>query len=674
MTNLEGTGATVDQGSLRQFITNANLGTGPNAMRFVPTVATNGIDVGDTWWSLSPTVSLPTVSDPNTTIDGTAFDAADGVTQLDTNLSGPELELNGVGVGGNGLETIASSTTIRDLVVNRFTTGIAVLGGTGSVIAGNYLGPDARAVVGQVGNTDEGIRVFGATNTVIGGSVPADRNVISGNRLRGVWIDDFTDGAPAISSGTQVIGNYLGTNAAGIGDLPYDNTPSYQQVGVAVWDGPNNVIGTATDGNVVSGNAWYGVYIWGPNASGNTIQGNIVGLDFLGVGVIPNGFDTPPRAGIFISNAPGNLIGGTAAGEGNIVAGNADAGITVSAAGAIDNTILGNTVYGNGALGIDLGGDGVTANDTDDLDTGPNDLLNFPVITLAAESAGTVNVDVDVDLPAGSYRIEFFDNTAADLSGYGEGETLVASYNLVGHPGGAASFSTSFAGVVGDIITATATEGITAPFGATSEFSAAFTVVPINYAPTDITLTPSDVDENVPVGTTVGTLTTTDANAGDTHTYALVAGAGDTHNGLFTIVGDEVRTNAALDFESLSSPLSIRVETTDSGTPNLSYQEALSIVLNDLNEAPVLAAIGNQTVDELVELTFTASATDEDLPGDTLTFSLSGAPAGASIDPVTGVFTWTPTEAQGPGVYTFDVVVTDDGTPALSCRIRRRSR
>ena len=64
-------------------------------------------------------------------------------------------------------------------------------------------------------------------------------------------------------------------------------------------------------------------------------------------------------------------------------------------------------------------------------------------------------------------------------------------------------------------------------------------------------------------------------------------------------------------------------------------------------------------------MTFTATASDVDLPPDTLTFTLSGAPAGAVITSG-GVFTWTPTEVQGPGVYVFDVVVTDDGTPNLN--------
>ncbi len=77
------------------------------------------------------------------------------------------------------------------------------------------------------------------------------------------------------------------------------------------------------------------------------------------------------------------------------------------------------------------------------------------------------------------------------------------------------------------------------------------------------------------------------------------------------------------------------------------------------NTAPVLSAIGNKTVDEGSLLTFTATAIDSDLPANTLTYSLVGAPTGAIINAVTGVFTWTPTEAQGPGSYTFTVRVSD---------------
>ena len=102
----------------------------------------------------------------------------------------------------------------------------------------------------------------------------------------------------------------------------------------------------------------------------------------------------------------------------------------------------------------------------------------------------------------------------------------------------------------------------------------------------------------------------------------------------------------------------------------LSDSIGLSVTVTEANQAPVLALIGDKTVGEGSPLTFTATATDADLPANTLTFSLadgvSGAvPAGAGIT-ATGGFSWTPSEAQGPGTYVFDVVVSDNGAPGLS--------
>ena len=87
----------------------------------------------------------------------------------------------------------------------------------------------------------------------------------------------------------------------------------------------------------------------------------------------------------------------------------------------------GNSVYGNTGLGIDLAEDGVTANDAGDGDTGDNDLLNYPVITSAVESGGSVTVTFDLDVPAGTYRVEFFDNSAADGSGLARARRSLAA-------------------------------------------------------------------------------------------------------------------------------------------------------------------------------------------------------------------------------------------------------
>jgi hypothetical protein len=103
----------------------------------------------------------------------------------------------------------------------------------------------------------------------------------------------------------------------------------------------------------------------------------------------------------------------------------------------------------------------------------------------------------------------------------------------------------------------------------------------------------------------------------------------------------------------------------DGGTPALTDSQTVTITVTEVNIAPTIGAIGPQTIDELNALTFAIPASDPDIPGNVLTFTLSGAPAGASVDPATGAFSWTPTEAQGPGVYVFDAVVADNGTPSL---------
>ena len=112
---------------------------------------------------------------------------------------------------------------------------------------------------------------------------------------------------------------------------------------------------------------------------------------------------------------------------------------------------------------------------------------------------------------------------------------------------------------------------------------------------------------------------------------------------------------------------SVTVTVTDDGTGTLTDSETFTITVNDINVAPVLAAIGNQTVDELATLTFTASATDSDIPADTLTFSLDATSiaAGMTIDANTGDFSWTPTESQD-GPHSVTVTVTDDGSGTLT--------
>src|SRR5690606_35902990 len=129
------------------------------------------------------------------------------------------------------------------------------------------------------------------------------------------------------------------------------------------------------------------------------------------------------------------------------------------------------------------------------------------------------------------------------------------------------------------------------------------------------------------------------ADVGNTHTYTLVSGPGSTDNASFNISGNNLRISTSPDFETKSS-YSIRIRTTDNSGGT--YEKSFTISVTGVNEAPILSAIGNKTVGEMSLLTFTATATDPDLPANTLTFSLVNAPTGASINMTTGVFTWWP--------------------------------
>jgi hypothetical protein len=124
---------------------------------------------------------------------------------------------------------------------------------------------------------------------------------------------------------------------------------------------------------------------------------------------------------------------------------------------------------------------------------------------------------------------------------------------------------------------------------------------------------------------------------------------------------DRVATITPLDADWNGSE-TITFRATDPGF--LYDEDAATFTVTGVNDGPVLAAIGPRSTAELVPLLFTATATDIDLPADTLIYSLAtgtggSVPAGAGIDSSSGAFSWTPTEAQGPGIYTFDVCVSD---------------
>ncbi len=104
---------------------------------------------------------------------------------------------------------------------------------------------------------------------------------------------------------------------------------------------------------------------------------------------------------------------------------------------------------------------------------------------------------------------------------------------------------------------------------------------------------------------------------------------------------------------------------TDNGVPPLSATNSFTVVVTEQNTAPILPAQTNVVIAELTALVITNTATDPDLPANTLSYSLAGAPPGALID-TNGVITWTPSETDGPATNVIETIVTDNGVPPLS--------
>jgi large repetitive protein len=191
--------------------------------------------------------------------------------------------------------------------------------------------------------------------------------------------------------------------------------------------------------------------------------------------------------------------------------------------------------------------------------------------------------------------------------------------------------------------------------GLSVEKALTVSVLNVNEAPIAITLSNASVAENSLGGTVIGQLSTTDPDLGDTHQYTLTDTAGDR----FEIIGNTlyVKAGAVLDFES-TPQLSIEVQSTDAG--GLSTSQRFAISLSDVNEAPTLSPLADLSVEEGSLVSFSPIATDPDQPSQPLTYSLESTPVpGVNLDPSTGVFTWTPTENQGPGSYSFAIKVSD---------------
>jgi titin len=354
----------------------------------------------------------------------------------------------------------------RNVISGNGIHGVQLLGSsaTGNVVQGNYIGTNAAGTA-ALGNTLNGVRLEAPGNT-IGGTVAGAGNVISANGgAAGVYI------LFAGATGNLVAGNFIGTNAAGTAAI--GNTGD----GLLIQDASGNTVGgtTAAARNVISGNQ-RGVQLLGSGATGNLVQGNYIGTNAAGSAPLGNTLN-----GVHINAAANNTIGGTAAGEGNLISGNGGAGGAVFNASATGNRIRGNAIHANGGLGIDLVGNGVTANDAGDGDTGPNNLQNFPALTAAVPGATTQVSGTLNSTPNTTLTLDFYASSVPDPSGHGEGQRYLGSATVTTDGSGNATFSVTLAAASsqGEVISATATD----PGGNTSEFSAVVSTSPVALLP-----------------------------------------------------------------------------------------------------------------------------------------------------------------------------------------------
>jgi hypothetical protein len=212
----------------------------------------------------------------------------------------------------------------------------------------------------------------------------------------------------------------------------------------------------AGTGNVISGNNSNGVLIDGASADNNSVMANYIGLQADGVSALGNG-----SHGVRIDSATNSDIGYLNPGYGNRIAHNGGDGVFI--ASGSDNSVLTNRIFSNTGLGIDLGTNGVTLNDPDDVDTGANELQNFPVITGVVSNGAEITIHgVMNSVPDTEFFAEFFFSSSCDPTGHGEGEFVVGSGTSIGsgvtNAEGDFSFSATFTvGVpISSFITATA--------------------------------------------------------------------------------------------------------------------------------------------------------------------------------------------------------------------------
>jgi Bacterial Ig-like domain (group 3) len=427
-------------GSFRQALLDANSTAGLDTITFnIPGAGVHTIT--------TPATDLPNITSP-VLIDGyTQPGSAPNTNALNAGINAVlQIEIAITSGGDLHIGAGADGTTIRGLVINNQFDEIS-LSANNVTIAGNFIGTNASGTLGKRGTIGI-VAQSTASNLTVGGPAAADRNLISGHIFYGVQLP-----APS-TTGHLIQGNYIGTDISGTLSL---DTPTSLQLALA------DMGGVSVLDNLISGNSGGGVH----TISSTTLRGNLIGTKRDGTSALPNGY------GVLLQGI-GSTVGGSAAGQPNIIAFNTGNGVNVDFASS-GNRISQNSIYSNTALGITLTGTGVPlANDAGDPDSNAgNHGQNYPVIAsgaivaLSATISGSINSNASTAL-----HLEFFANAACDATGNGEGQTFIGSTDVTTNASGNATFGPLVLAVPAgqSVITSTATS----PAGDTSEFSQCF--------------------------------------------------------------------------------------------------------------------------------------------------------------------------------------------------------
>jgi hypothetical protein len=435
--------------TLRAAIQQSNANPGADQITF---------SIGSGAQKIAPTFPLPAIGEP-IVLDATTQGGFAGIPLIE--LSGENLPADSF----DGLVLRGGSSSVKGFVINRWRVGLALENGNLNAVTGNWIGTTADGLDGA-GNTRSGIYVLHSDDNLIGGTTPGDKNVVSGNGNIDAITDDGDVGIEIFGSSDDnvVVGNFVGVDATGtnriqnaeggifVGPCTCGGTPSGVSIGNGTEDGQN----------VIAGNRKDGVYVLNtPNAQ---IRGNVIGLGVTGQAVGPDGSSLFQEDGITIEAAPDATIGGSLAGQRNVISNSEKDGIEILGPNAdraqVYGNYLGTTL--NGESFRDAGGNhtgnrrfGVIAlGRTDNTPVGPQQAQiggsapgqgnvisgNAFGVGLAIESSGSkvqgnlIGTDKDGTDDLGNVNqgisVELSPNN--DIGGTAAGEGNVVSANAVG--------------------------------------------------------------------------------------------------------------------------------------------------------------------------------------------------------------------------------------------------